>query len=237
VPLITLQIAPTIGTTPRWDDTEPYTLLVPSAFSSGDRTLIEPIVSQSLENALAGRLAEKLFSHATQNLSVIPNSDAAWLRGAVVEWLTLRFTGRGDSVQSAFVQSIYSRYGATGLSALLQALTPNADIATLGLALRQPLEALPVDWRGFFQWRLTLEREYLKVNNGQAYRNLWENNAESARNAQGWQTVALSTLPLVQTVSVGAENGTSAATVQAQINGQTAVLKFRVVNGTWKRVS
>jgi hypothetical protein len=230
VPPLTVQIVGEPDPRPRWDDdAEPLTLIIGSPLAAGDRAPLE--LPPAWEQSIAEKIAEKLFDEATANLQTNPNTDAAWLRGAVIDWLTAAMLGRGDMTQIAFIESVQSKHGAAGVASIVKSLSVNSDISIVGRALRQPIEALDLDWRTFFQWRLALEKEFVKVGKQKELYELWDSTPDALANVRLRSTQP--NLPLPQVEAVQLANGT--ATIAAKTNGQPAQIGFRVVNGTWKR--
>lgn len=231
-PPLTIEISPELTGAPRWsEDASTQVLLIGSPLIGGDRTPADLLLSSQIEDAIAGRLATRLFDLTTIQLQVNPNSDAAWVRQSVIEWLTAVMVGRGDLTQIAFIQSLKEKYGAEGLTAVIKALSTDSDIGVVARALQRPLNTLDLDWRTFFQWRLSLEKDYIKVNNQRELLALWDTTPEAQANLRTRAAQPNAPLPQVQTVSVQAET----ATVNAQLNGQTVQVRFRIVNGAWRR--
>jgi hypothetical protein len=232
VPPLTLRIVADTDQRPTWDTentADGLVLKIGSPLAVGDRAPLD--LPPLWEQAIAAKLAERLFDHATGNLQTNPNTDAAWLRDSVIDWLTAAMLGRGDLTQIAFIDSIQKKYGVASVASIVQTLSVNSDISIVGRALKQPLEALDLDWRTFFQWRLALEKEFVKVGNQKELLELWDSTPEALSALRVRFTQTTLPLPQVETVQL---NGTT-ATIGAKTNGQPAQMQFRVVNGTWKR--
>jgi hypothetical protein len=234
---LTIQIVPESDGVAHWDEEKPFTLVIPSPLAIGDRSQLDPPLPPKLEDDIARLMSERAVEIATANLQVIPTADAAWLRQATAGWLAGTFTGRGDPIQMSFIQSLVDHYGSGGLVSVLRALQPSSDVGVLGIALKQPLEALAVDWRTFFQWRLDVEKTLLARNDRDSFQALWDaanpTALEQMRIRMARPTQAT---PQVQAVSIAPGNdGVARATVQVSADGQSQVIIFRLVDGAWKR--
>jgi len=234
-PPLHIKITPCVSCAPRWDDADPNLLVVASPLATAaDRAPLE--LSPDQEEAIAERLAEHSFEVASGALRPNANSDAAWLQQTITEWLTAATLGRGNPAQIGFIQSVRDAYGAETIPALVKALSPNSDISILGKVLGQPLNALTVDWRTFFQWRLALERELLKANNQKDFLALWDSGADALVNARRRLAQPGAALAQVQSVTLGVTAaGIPAALVRTTVNNVAASVEFHIVNGTWKR--
>ncbi len=230
LPPLTVEIIAGADQRPAWDENaETPTLKIGSPLATGDRAPID--IPSMWEQSIAEKLATRLFDISTGNLQTNPNTDAAWLRSSVIEWLTAVMLGRGDMTQIAFIESIQKKYNAAGVASIVQSLSVNSDISIVGRALRQPIESLDLDWRTFFQWRLALEKEFVKVGNQKELLNLWDSTPEALAAFRIRFTQTNLPLPQVETVQLIGNT----ATIGAKTNGQPAQIGFRVVNGTWKR--
>ncbi|MHB8630194.1 MAG: hypothetical protein ACYDBJ_28710 [Aggregatilineales bacterium] len=225
---------------PAWDGQSALTLDINSPLTVGDRVLADPPLSPDLEATIAGQITDKLFDQASGQLTVNADADAAWLRRETIDWLTALLLGRGNVQQLSFMQSLSDHYGgAQAIVAVMRQLSPNADISTLSLALGQPLNLLNVDWREFFQWRLGLEKDLIQGGNQTRYLALWDVSVPSvATLAQERWASPNQALPQVQSATLAADPtlGT-VATVHATLSGGSVTLRFRVIAGTWKRLS
>jgi hypothetical protein len=241
LPRLTVVIEPEPAAQVDWDYDAPAdqpTLRVPSPLAAEDGASGALGLHVTLEDTIAQRIAERIFSHASSNLQPIPTSDAAWLRQAIIEWLAETFTGRVDTTQVGFIDSLAKNYGSEALAALIRSLTSAADIGVLSSVLSQPLPALALDWRPFFQWRLNVEKTLLTSGDQESFMALWDTGNPNAQTAmfQRLQNPQQQT-PQIQVVAISAgADGVPAAVIQAAIGDQTVLVTFRLVNGTWKRV-
>ncbi len=242
LPRLTVRIEHTQSAfSPAWDDQAALTLRIESPLAVGDSAAVSTNpLPVDLETAIGTQIANKLFDQASGKLIVNPNTDASWLRQSIIDWLTALLLGHGNLEQLAFMQSVTQHYdGASAIVTILHQLSPNADVGMLSGALGGSLETLNVDWREFFQWRLGLEKTLIQSGNQSRFLELWDQSVASAVSlaSQRW---AAPNQPLaqVQSVSLGSDPSLgTVATVQAMLNGQPTTLRFRVVDGTWKRLS
>ena len=225
--------------TPAWDSHEPLTLNVNSPLTVGDQVPAD-VLSADLQSAVAGQIAIRLFDQASGQIAVNPNTDASWLRQSLIDWLDALLLGRGNLAQLAFMQAIADHYGGSaGISAIVQQLTPNATISVVASALKQPLDSLNVDWKAFFQWRLELEKNLIQSKNQNDYLLLWDESAPgvSALAREHFGT-PIQALPHVQSVTITRDPALGmVATVITSSGGQSLPMRWRVVNGNWKRIS
>ncbi len=237
VPSVTVEIVPDPSLTPQWSDNS-TTLRIASPLAAGDRALVNAPLSVDLQEAIASRLADKLFETASGQLPINGNTDAAWLHQSIVEWVTASLLGHGDLTRIGFMQSLVDHYGGAKVIALLvHQLSTNSDINLVATAVQQPLETLNVDWRTFFQWRLELEKDLITSNNQAEFQALWDPSSVSVQGLQRW-TNRTQALPQVQSVKVINDPTKGViANVSALLNNQTVTITFRVSGGSWKRLS
>ena len=223
----------------RWDDARPNTLIIPSPLAAEDRTRADMPLPTNVEDAVALKVADRLLDVATGNLRPIPTADAAWLRQVTMEWLAATFAGRGDADRLSFIQSLRDHYGPPALIAVIQALSPSADISIIGTALKQPLETLAVDWRTFFQRRLDIEKALLERNDFATFQGLWDSaNPQALEQMRLRMSHPAAATPQVQAVAISpGSDGVARANVQVKQDGKPALVTFRLVNGAWRRSS
>lgn len=239
VPPLTVQIVPDEVDRLKWDGDKPNTLIVPSPLASQDHARADGQISQSIEDSVADELANHLLDLATNNLVLDQNSDAGWLRQVTREWMAATFVGRLDPEQHSFIQSLNDHYGPQGLSAVIHALTPKADISIIGVALKQPIESLNLEWRPFFQRRLSVEKTLLSSPSRPdiaSYQALWDAaNPQALALMRQQMAQPNQDAPQVQSVAISpGSDGVIRANVQATSNGQPVMIVFRLVNGAWK---
>lgn len=223
----------------RWDDVRPNTLIIPSPLAAGDRARADVALPENVEDAVALKVAERLFDIATGNLGPIQTADAAWMRQITIEWLAATFTGRGDPERLSFIQSLRDHYGPPALIAVVQALSPSADISIVGTALKQPLETLAVDWRTFFQRRLDIEKVLLERRDFASYQSLWDTaNPQALEQMRLRMGQPARSTPQVQAIAISpGPDGVARANIQVSQDGKPGIVTFRLVNGAWKRLS
>lgn len=220
-----------------WDASQPFMLHIASPLSTKERAPADAALTAELEQAVAARMAEKLFDQASGQLRTNPNVDATWIRQSLIDWLTAFLIGRGDTAKLTFVQNLKDHYGAAALSSIVHQLSTNSDIGVVANALNQPIETLQVDWSSFFQWRLNLEKALIVTGSQPDFMNLWDLTAPDAasRARQRWNNPAQA-VPRVQAVTVARDAANIlTASVQAQLDNRGVVLTFRLVDGNWKR--
>jgi hypothetical protein len=236
VPTLTIEIAPLENEQLRWDAVKENTLIIPSPLAQGDRAPSQ-LLSGSLEDGIAKAIADRVFRIATNSVQFAPTSDAGWLQQSTVEWLSATFVGRGDPVRLGFIQSLKDHYGTDGMIAVIHALQPSSDIGLLGIALRQPIEQLALDWRMFFQWRLDVEKTLLARQDNAGFQTLWDAaNPDALAMMRQRMSRPQQATPQVQAVAISpGTDGIARASVQATAEGQPIIIVFRLVDGAWKR--
>lgn len=239
LPALTLKVVPDPAAQLKWDDNKPNVLIIPSPLAANDRTRADADISQPLEEAVAAKLADRLFDLASAGLKPSPAADAFWLRQTTVEWLAGVFVGRGDMTRLGFIQSLKDKYGGTTLITVIHSLARDTDINILSQIIQQPLDSLTLDWRSFFQWRLDLEKTLLNNNDQTSFRALWDTaNPQAVPKMQARLGHPTQATPQVQSVAIGpGPDKVPQATIQATADGTAQVLVFRLVNGTWKRAA
>ncbi|MBX3063152.1 MAG: hypothetical protein KF726_09255 [Anaerolineae bacterium] len=240
VPHLTLEINPTPDGTIYWDPVTDATQLkvtIPSPLANENGMVAEAILPQTLEDALAVKIAERQFALAANDMTPIPTADAAWLRQSAVEWLGATFTGRVDPVYFSFMQSLSDTYGVTTIGQMVRTLTPTSDINILSMILNQQLSGLAIDWRPFFQWRLNLEKTLLTAGRIDEFRAIWDVGNPLAQTPlqQRLQDPTQQTPQVQSAAIVNGPDGVPTATIQATLAGQPVYVTFRLVDNTWKR--
>jgi hypothetical protein len=236
---MTAHIVPNPGLAMHWDGTRPNTLIVPAPLAADERARADADLPVLLEGEIARYVAERLVDLANGGLRPAANADSAWLRQNIIEWLTTRFAGRGDVFRLGFVQSLYDGYGPEALAATVRALPTEIDLGAVARAVGQPIETLALDWRAFFQWRLDVEKTLLARNDQAGVAALWDLSDPAAQAAMRQRmSVPLQATAQVQSVEiVPGPDGTPRAVVPVIIEGNPAVVQFRLVDGVWRRSS
>jgi hypothetical protein len=94
-----------------------------------------------------------------------------------------------------------------------------------------------LDWRGFFQWQLDVEKTLLSRSQYTEFEALWDstNPQAIAAMAEREQHPTQAT-PQVQAVAINSgPDGIPTASVQTTLENQPLVVTFRLVGGSWKR--
>lgn len=236
-PLLELEIVPNPVLQVTWDSARPERLFVPSPLARDDRLSLSEPLPDLIEESVAAYLAARQVDLVTGGVRPRRNADAAWLHQTLIEWLAATYTGRMDSLRLAFVQSLRDGYGDSAVAAVARALTAEADISAVARALGQPLEALNLDWRPFFQWRLEVERQLIAQNDFEALQALWDVSDSSTRTLLQRRISAFGqpNARVLAAAVTGAADGIPRAIVQVLCADQTETLIFRLRDGTWKR--
>lgn len=235
-PRLAVRVMPDPAVAVSWSPEEPDVLRIASPLTG--RARVDLPLEPGLAREVGLLLAERLIDLARGSISPLPEADAAFLHRALRDWLTGRFLGDGGALGSQFVESLVQTYGERAVSALAQNWQPDSSIAVLATAFATPLDALSVDWREFFQWRLALEPFLLGRGNQAALLGLYDEAAlaEAMALVQDAEAAARP-VPTVLRVVVGAgTDGQSRAWAVVQYpDGTEGVVTFRLVDGVWKR--
>lgn len=230
-----------------WATYDPWTLRVTSPLVA--RAQAGAAVPSDLNAAIAGQVAARLVRYVANETVTAPPTDAAWVADELARWLNWQFTG---TTGGEFTRSLIAQYGAGVPGTLARTLTtqPTLDAAlspVTGQSLAQmSVETLAaLDWRGFFQWRLDVEAQFLsRVDGSTALLDLYDLDISSAASEVARRiedpTYASRTAPQVQTVTVlRDDSGQTYAYVDAirVEDGATMQIIWRLVNGTWKRTN
>ncbi len=237
LPPLTVRVLPDPAVGVTWSPDEPDTLRIASPLA-GRRARLDVPLEPELAHEIGTLLAERIIDHAWGGLNPVPQTDADFLYGAVRDWLVGRFLADGGAPGSTFVQSLVAAYGESAPGTLVAALQPASTVAVLSEAFATPLDALPVDWREFFQWRLALEPFLIAQGNQDALLALYDDRAQhEASVLLGDPGAASRPAPTVLRVVVGAgSDGESRAWAVVQYpDGSEGVITFRLVDGVWLR--
>jgi hypothetical protein len=226
------------------NDGRALTLLVPSPLAE-ERAPVDNVVPAALDGQIAALLSEKLLTMGAPEIAALEStnfSDAAWLRQTAHDWLTqsLRFTSADEpsARYNNFVAELNQNYGPAALASVLKALRPASDMRVVAAALGQPLDALLVDWRGYFQRRLEVEKELVSRGDVAQLQTLWD--ARSPEAIQALQARLRQTTQaagVVRAVAISPQGDIPVATVQIERDGLTTIAVFHLIDGTWKRVA
>lgn len=234
-PTVTVAFRPQTDLNLGW---EGNTLLIPSPLAREDRAPRNGALPGPMEDAVLVTLALRQIQLATGIAQPAGEGDAAWLYQTLAEWRAAGYTGRLDEARHGLWQDLRTDRGAGGIAAAARTLQPDFALEKWESALGGPLELLDIDWRGYFQWRLDLERQYLSSGNVAGAERLWDVETPAARDAFN-RRVADPNAPAGQAERVTVQRGPDGqlrAFVQiVGEGGQPAQIIFRLAGGTWKR--
>ena len=219
-----------------WSPDETNTLWVASPLVS--RAPVDEPLPAETRREVGVLLAERILQHARAGITAVPGTDAAFVEGALEDWLVGRYLGDGGVLGSSFVESLVQAYGDRIPSLLVAGFGAEAAISDLALIFATPLDALQVDWREFFQWRLALEPYWLAQGNWQAvlalYDDLAQNEAQRLVNTPGAASQPVLTVMRVVT-GAGSDGAPRAWAVVQYPDGSEGPIAFRMVEGVWRR--
>lgn len=253
-PTLQVEIIARPATPIAWDTSDPWTLILPSPLVTRARADVP--LSSDLEQTIREMIAARLTQHAAGESALAANGDAAWVVSELQRWLSNRLTA-GHTTPTAdptFVGQLVAQYGPDAIPALVRSLGADTPLDSLiqavsGVSLAQmSVEQLnQLDWRGFFQWRVRLERDLLgQPESNQHFLALYDlDRADAASNANVRlqdPSYAASEAPQVTAIGITRDdNGDTFAVIELVHGGagdQASETAFwRLANGTWKRVS
>ncbi|MBN2472066.1 MAG: hypothetical protein JXN59_15195, partial [Anaerolineae bacterium] len=236
LPALTIRVLPDPAVEVSWSPDEPDVLRVASPLV--DRMLAETPLLPAAERQIGALLAERVRLHATPGGPPVPGTDAAFIYGALDDWLIGRFLADGGVPGSTFIASLVEAYGERAPGLLAAGVGPDAAISSLALIFATPLEDLRADWREFFQWRLALEPYWLAQGNAPAvlalYDDLAQNEAQRLISTPGAASVPALTVLRVVT-GPGSDGAPRAWAVVQYPDGSEGPITFRLVDGIWRR--
>jgi len=237
LPSLTVRIMPDPFVEVSWSPDEVDVLRVASPLLG--RAAVDTPLDPDLARRIGTLLAERVLSQAGSQPAAGPAYDGAFLRAALRDWLVGRFLGDGGALGSSFVESLVSAYGERAAALLAARVAPDARIGVLAQIFATPLEALPVDWREFFQWRLALEPFLLAQGDMDSLRRLYDPAAEGMLQALLSDPAAAASAPVPTVVRVvvgiGSDGGSRAWAVVQDAAGGEAPITFRLVGDAWLR--
>lgn len=240
VPTVMVEIVPDEGLQLSWAETNPWLLQVPSPYLKRARSDQPFDLEQHF--AVAGLLAERLVSLATNNMHPVYPADVYHLRQAVINWLVGSFVQMNTN--SFLIASLAQNYGDAAVGRLLQTMQPDSTIQILNAVTGvSSLEQANLDWRDYLTWRLATENELIQRRDEANFLSLYDTRDERVREI-AYQRLAATPLNL-QKVVVSAPVEMSAEGVPqiravVQIGEDAASreeILFRLVDGGWKRAS
>jgi hypothetical protein len=224
-----------------WAPDDPWRLRLLSPYV--DRARTDMPFEPGLQIQTGSLLTERLITHVRGSWAVTETADAAFLRDSVKNWLIGRFI-RVDP-QTHLITSLVEHYDATSLGLLLRTLPADSSIDVLSVVTGTSLDQAGLDWRDFFNWRLSLERQLIVQQNSERFLALYDTRDEVVR---GVASARFGAAPSDEPLSVihteqmpPAEDGTPQRAAITRIGeGETqreAQIVFRLVNGVWLRAS
>lgn len=224
-----------------WSPDDPWRLRLLSPYM--DRARTDMPFDPGLRVQASNLLAERLMTHVRGGWAVNETADAAFLRDSTKNWLVGRFL-RVDP-QTHLITSLVEHYDASALGLLLRLLTPDASIDVLSVVTGRPLDQAGLDWRDFFDWRLTLERQLIEQQNSERFLALYDTRDEIVRGVAAARFgAAPSDEPLrvihAEALPSAADGTPQRAAIVRIGEGETqreAQITFRLVNGVWLRAS
>lgn len=240
-PQISVEIIPDETLTAAWSTTDPWLLQIPSPYVKRARTDLPFDLSQQFN--IAGLVADRFVTNATNNLQMTYPADAYYLRASVIAWLVGRFAQ--VDTQAFTIQSLATNYGEGSVGRLLAALQPDTSIAVLAsITGGTSLEQANLDWRDFLSWRLMTEDDLIRRGDETNFTLLYDTRDEAVRNLayQRFREAAPQVNKIVTAVT--AETGADGApvlraTVQSG-EGASATQQevlFKLADGVWKRLN
>lgn len=240
-----------------WDASDPWTLIIPSPLVTRARADV-PLPSD-LEQTLREMVAARLTQHTAGDQALTATGDGVWIVSELGRWLSNRLIAghTAPAADPTFAGQLVAQYGEPAIATLvntLRALGPEAPIdatiqAVSGVSLAQmSVDQLnQLDWRGFFQWRMQLERDLLAqpaLQDGFLWLYDMER-ADAASNAtlrRQDPIYAMFDAPQVTAVGVTRDGGGQTFAVVEYVQDRageqvTETAFWRLSGGTWKRVS
>lgn len=251
LPTLQIDIVAERPTAVEWTSSNSWTLRVTSPLVG--RVRADVPISVELQHAIIAQLARRLALYTAGDQPPLIHTDAAWLQQETANWLTLMLS-EGEGAKPGFMGTLSALYGATAPGTMLRVSHPDSNLdAVLSTVTGVSLPMLSVDqlnsldWRGYFQWRLDLEKRLLaQPDSSGMFLALYDlENVSTANEA----TLRLENpaytaqpVPQVGTVAISRdENAQTYAYVETtrsqdnQVINETIV--WRLVGGTWKRVN
>ncbi len=236
LPALTIQVMPDPVVGVSWSPDEPDVLRVASPLL--ERIPVETPLLPTVARQIGVLLAERILLQAVPDGGAAPGTDAAFIRGALQDWLVGRFLAEDGAPGSTFVASLVDAYGERVPGLLAAGVPPDGAISSLALVFSTPLQDLRVDWREFFQWRLALEPFWLAQGNTQALLGLYDELAQD----EAWRLISTPgaasqpTLTVLRVVSGPGTDGVPRAWAVVQYpDGSEGPITFRLVDGVWRR--
>ncbi len=235
-----------------WDSPDGWTLRITSPLV--ERARADVALPPGLAQMVAEQLAARLLRFATGDTHPSATTDAAWLHRDYARWMAQHMRTDTLTVQGeGFIESLQANYGPHAPAVVLDALRTNPTVdgvlsALAGVPLAQlsPDQLNDLDWRGYFQWRLALERELLSEPQVEAFLSLYDlenvNAASEARLRLESPAYTVQPVPEVQSVAITRENAQTYAWADVVYtdNGIKVMegrIAWRWTGGSWRRLN
>lgn len=234
----------------RWDEDEDWQLIIPSPYHLYDRVPDNVAITPDLEVELARLLAAHLLQYRMgPDFQPVRFSDAEWLYNEYPHWLAAELVDN-PAIGSAFLSSLSAQFGEQVPGTLLGNLAPGSRINILQTVTGSSLSTLSIeqlnalDWRGFFQWRLNIERTIaLEGFADELYFSLYDRQDANADTGAHLRLQAIRNdpnyvTPTVQEVSITVGgSGDLLAYVTTEIPDSPIIFRWIEAENTWKRAS
>jgi|GEM_PF-345553 len=200
---IEIIIDPEAGIRQQWEPENGWRLRVLSPLVSGrvplesrniaEQDIVESLTERLMDNATGGRL-QFVFEGA------LIAFDTTWLKFTLRDWFMAQFFG----TEEPFLDSITAIYGDAIIPTITQSINDGEQIDRLAPILNQSLGSFgnfdeasldQIDWRPFFEWRLSLERTRLQNGDLDNFYALYENASANSAAQTRANTVNYATSP------------------------------------------
>ena len=237
LPNLSIQVVPEAVVGVTWSPDSPDVLRIASPLTG--RAQVDVPLDPATAREVGRLLAERIVGQALGGADPQPPADAAFLAGALEDWLVGRFLGDGGMLGSSFVESLSETYGEQAVGMLARStIQPEAGIGVLSEAFGLSLNEIAVDWREFFQWRLALEPFLLSRGDQAGLLGLYDDLAvnEALALLNNPEAAGQTALTVARVVTGPGEDGAPRAwAVVRYPDGSEGPITFRLVDGDWKR--
>lgn len=206
-------------------------------------------MAQMIGLRLVGFAVSGSANSAASDTTPQPYTDTAWMQSELGRWLADALLNTGG--MPGFTESLIAAYGPGAPGKLLAAVRSGAslDAAILsisGMAMAQftPNQLNALNWRDFFQWRLTQEAQLVALQNSAAFLALYDQDnigaSSTAMQRLNDPTYAAQAVPQVVTVMIVFDQGQGSLfayvnVTQADGTAVSAPILWRLSGDTWKR--
>lgn len=242
-PTLTVEIIPDDDVAAGWSEADPWRLRLPSPYATRARS--DMPFTTDLRIQFAALIAERLINQTSGGVFPLYPADAYYLRQSVVSWIVGRFIQVDTG--TFLIGSLAANYGAETIGRLIQTMQPESDMRIIAPLLSvATLDQANLDWRDFFTWRVTLERDLIFARDPERVLALYDTRDETARASaythydQPQSMDEPLTAVLVQTLAPSGD-GSAQRLVTIQIGSgpeaRTEDVLFRLVENVWRRVT